>query len=172
MNSESLQVALRLGLVLLSATVIQRGLLSEVLIAGVALDLLMALAVGAGMALGADRGAVVGFCCGVLFDLLVVTPLGLSAFTFCLAGYATGRLYGPTVRPSRLLTALLVAGVSAVAVALYAILAEVMGHGGALSTRLVLVIMVVSAGNMVFSPLTTRAARWAWPTSADLRVMR
>ncbi len=173
MRSESLQVVLRLAVVLASAAVIQRGLFTEVQFAGVSVDALMALAIGAGMALGADRGAVVGFVAGLVFDLMVVTPLGLSALTYCLVAYAAGRLNGPTVRSSRLLTALLLAGVSAAGVAAYALLAEVIGHEGALSGRLALVVVVVAAGNMILSPLTTRAARWAWPAAADqLRALR
>ncbi len=173
MRSESLQVVLRVAVVLASAAVLQRGLFAEVQFAGVSVDALMALAVGAGISLGADRGAVVGFVAGLVFDLMVVTPLGLSALTYCLVAYACGRLNGPTVSASRLLTAVLLAGVSVLGVVLYAVLAQVMGHEGAISGRLALVALVVAAGNMVLSPLTTRAALWAWPASADqLRALR
>lgn len=158
-----MKVALRLALVLASAAVLQRGLFSHLRPWGVAVDVFLLLAVVAGPALGADRGAVVGFFAGLSLDLLVQTPLGLSALTFCLLGYLGGRLEGTTVRSSPLLRGALVAGLSAGGVLVYALVAAVLGRPQVLSGSLVGVAAVVAVANVLLAPLAGRSLRWAWP---------
>ena len=86
------------------------------------------------MMLGPERGAIVGFFAGLTLDLLVQTPLGLSALVYCLVGYGMGRLQGTVLRANRLWPLVLVAASSAAAIALYAVVAEVFGQSNAIST--------------------------------------
>jgi rod shape-determining protein MreD len=162
------KVALRLALVLASAAVLQRGLFSEVRFWGVAIDAFLLLAVVAGTVVGPDRGAIVGFFSGLALDLLVQTPLGLSALTFCLLGYVGGRLEGSTVRSSPVLRGVLVAGLSAAGVVAYAVVAAVLGQPELLSGRLVVVAAVVAVANVVLAPLARRVLGWAWPDESRL----
>jgi len=159
----------RVGLVLLSAAVLQRGVLSQVRLAGVSVDVFLLLAVGAGIAAGPERGAVIGFISGLTLDLLVATPLGLSALVYCLAAYLTGRFHGTTVRSSRWLTAGLVAVASAAAVGGYALLAELLGQEGAVGPRLPVLLVVLPVVNALLTPPVLRVLRWAVRDERDLR---
>ena len=91
---------LRIGLILVVAILVQSALGSDLRVSGVAPDLMVVVAICAGLAGGAEAGAWVGFLAGLLADLfLTSTPLGLSALTYCLIGAAVGALrtgYCPT----------------------------------------------------------------------------
>jgi rod shape-determining protein MreD len=164
-----MRVVVRVALVLLSAAVLQRGLFSEVRIAGVAIDVFLLLAVAAGIAVGPERGAVIGFFAGLTLDLMVQTPLGLSALVYCLAGYLTGRLYGTTVRSSRWLSAGLVILATASALLAYAIVGELFGLDSAVSSSLPVIVVVLCVVNALLAPLALRVVRWAVPDEDSLR---
>ena len=66
------------GLVLLA---LQTTLFTDVRPAGVVLQVVLAFAAAAGVAGGPERGMLVGFVMGVMFDLGTGTPLGSSAIT-------------------------------------------------------------------------------------------
>ena len=87
---------------LLIAAVLERGSFSQLRIDGAAADLLLLMAIAAGMVGGPDDGAVVGFFAGLLLDLLVQAPLGLDALVYCLIGYLVGLAQGAVVRSTRL----------------------------------------------------------------------
>ncbi len=164
-----MRVALRVAVVLLSAAVLQRGLFSEVRILGVAIDVFLLIAVAAGIAVGPERGAVIGFFAGLSLDLMVQTPLGLSALVYCLTGYLTGRLYGTTVRSSRWLSIGLVVLATAAAVGAYALVAELFGQDGAISPDLPTIVAVLCVANALLAPLAIRVVRWAAPDEDSLR---
>jgi rod shape-determining protein MreD len=110
-------IGVRLGAVLLSALVLQASVLSELRVADVSIDLLLALAIAAGLTGGPDRGAVVGFVAGLLTDLLVQTPFGLAALSYAATGYVAGLLNEAVVRSARLLSVLIAIGAGAFGVA-------------------------------------------------------
>jgi rod shape-determining protein MreD len=159
----------RIALVLFSAAVLQRGLFSQLRIAGVSVDVLLLLAIAGGMILGPERGAIFGFFAGLTLDLLVQTPLGLSALVYCLVGFGTGRLQGTVLRANRVWPLALVAVTSAAAVALYAVVAEVLGQANAISAELPTIMLVVAVANAILYPLARRVVAWAWPVEPSLR---
>jgi rod shape-determining protein MreD len=159
----------RITLVLFSAAVLQRGLFSQLRVAGVSLDVFLLIAIAAGMMLGPERGAILGFFAGLTLDLLVQTPLGLSALVYCLVGYGMGRLQGTVLRANRLWPLVLVAASSAAAIALYAVVAEVLGQSNAISAHLPVTMLVVAIGNAILYPLARRVVRWSWPVEPSLR---
>ena len=154
--------AARITFVLFSAAVLQRGLFSQLRVAGVSVDVFLLIAIAAGMMLGPERGAILGFFAGLTLDLLVQTPLGLSALVYCLVGYGMGRLQGTVLRANRLWPLVLVAASSAAAVALYAVVAEVLGQSNAISPHLPVTMLVVAIGNAILY-------RWSWPVEPSLR---
>ncbi len=84
---------LRLAAVLVVALILQTTLVPDLRILGVCADLMLLCTVCAALIGGPELGALVGFSSGLLADLfLATTPLGLSALTFCLVGYAIGSL--------------------------------------------------------------------------------
>jgi rod shape-determining protein MreD len=82
----------RVTLVLVVAAVLQAGLVSWLNVGGYVPDLLLLMAIAGGAVLGPDRGALVGFACGLLTDLMVTTPFGMWALVGCLCGAIAGSL--------------------------------------------------------------------------------
>jgi rod shape-determining protein MreD len=84
---------LRLAVLLLAGIVVQTSVGSDLRVDGVAPDLMLLLAICAGLFGGSRQGVLVGFASGLLSDLWMTdTPLGLAALTFCLVGYGVGAL--------------------------------------------------------------------------------
>ena len=82
---------MRLGVVFLLALLVQLTVFVDVRIAGVAPELLALVAVTAGFFVGPERGPVIGFAAGLLWDVYLPTPLGVSAITFAVVAFATDR---------------------------------------------------------------------------------
>ena len=151
----------RVALVVISAAILQRGLAAQVRPFGVAPDLLLLVAVAAGIAAGPDRGAITGFFSGLALDLLLQGPLGLAALSFCLVGYFTGRYEGLVTRASRWVVMLTAFVASALGEALYVALGQLVGQANMLSSRLWLIILVTATVNGLLAPLAVRVLRWA-----------
>jgi rod shape-determining protein MreD len=94
----------------------QIGVVSEVPVFGVSVDLSPLLVAFAGLLCGSMLGALTGFAVGLLVDLALVQTLGVSSLIFTLIGYWSGRLR-ELRDPQAALTPLLV-GASASAVSL------------------------------------------------------
>jgi rod shape-determining protein MreD len=151
----------RVGLVLITAAVLEQGLLSVVRIDGVAADVLLLVAVSAGIVGGSDLGALVGFFAGLTLDLLVPAPMGLGALSYCLAGYAVGVLHGSSVRTARWQAPVLALAGSALGVVIYVLASRMVGRTGLFNAHLITVVAVVSIVNALLAPLSTRLMRWA-----------
>ncbi len=157
----------RVALVIISAAVLQRGVFSQVTVAGVQGDILLLLALAAGIALGPERGAIIGFVAGLTFDLFVYSPFGLRALVFCLVGFVAGRYQTSVTRSSRWRLMFTVFVGSVLGVTALALVGWVLGVRNMLNERLVLVALVVAAINAVLAPLAVGALRWAWERPRD-----
>ncbi|HEY7933412.1 MAG TPA: rod shape-determining protein MreD [Solirubrobacteraceae bacterium] len=71
---------------------IQTGVVSEVPVLGVRVDLSPLVVVFVGYLCGATLGAMAGFAVGLLVDLALVQTLGVSSLIFTVIGYGAGRL--------------------------------------------------------------------------------
>jgi rod shape-determining protein MreD len=71
---------------------IQTGVVSEVPVFGVRVDLSPLVVAFIGFLCGAEIGAIVGFAVGLLVDLTLVQTLGVTSLVFTVIGYWTGRL--------------------------------------------------------------------------------
>ena len=161
------KIVLRVGLVIISAAVLQRGLFSQLPIFGVQADILLLLALAGGIALGPDRGAIIGFIAGLTFDLFLYSPLGLRALVFCLVGFVAGRYQSSVTRSSRWRLMGTVFVGSALGTSALALVGWVMGARNMLTDRLALIVLVVSAINALLAPLAVGALRWAWEQPRD-----
>jgi rod shape-determining protein MreD len=160
---------LRVAVVLFTATVLQIGLLSDLRIAGVSADLLLALTVAAGLTGGPNSGAAVGFTAGLIFDLFLTTPLGLSAFAYCLTGYLVGLVENALVRTAWWISILFTIGGVAFGTTLYVMLGELLGQAQLFTEDFPKVLIIVSLYSAVFAPLCVWAMGWALGKSKSPR---
>jgi rod shape-determining protein MreD len=127
MNGASASGALPLRLAALAVVVVfvQIGVVSEVPVFGVVIDVSPLVVAFVGLLCGSTTGATVGFAIGLLVDLLLVQTLGLTSLIFTVIGYSTGRLR-ELRDPQATLTPLLVGSAAAAAAAVGYSLVEFM----------------------------------------------
>jgi len=164
-----MKAVVRVAIVLVTVTVLELGLASQLRIDGAAADLLLLVAIAGGMVGGPDDGAIVGFFAGLSLDLLVQTPLGLGALVYCITGYLVGLAQGAVVRTSRLQPVVLAAAASVFGVGLYVLVSMVVGRSGLIDQHLLVVMAVVAGVNAVLIPLANRAMRWALGERSNIR---
>jgi rod shape-determining protein MreD len=152
----------RLPLVVLTAMLVHTAVLTQVRIFGVMPDLMLLLAVSAGLEAGPAAGGITGFACGMVADLFLPTPLGLSALVFSLTGYVTGVTKGGLLRATWWFPLVTVFAASSVGMALFAVAGTVLGEAELLNGHLVAVMVVVGITNALLSPMILRLARWAF----------
>ena len=75
---------LRLPIMMLVALLLQTTVLNRLRLFGVMPDFMLLVAGAGGITAGPTRGAALGFSSGMLIDLFLPTPLGLSALVFTL----------------------------------------------------------------------------------------
>jgi rod shape-determining protein MreD len=96
----------------------------------VAPDLMMLMAVCAGLAGGPEQGAVVGFAAGFMSDLfLQSTPLGLSALAAALTGFAVGWARVNLFRPNAAMTPLVAGAGTGFGVVVFVVIGYLVGQG-------------------------------------------
>ena len=164
------KIVFRVGLVVLSAAVLQRGLFSQLRVAHVAADVFLLLAVVGGLTCGPDRGAVMGFVSGLALDLLLQSPLGLTAMTYCVVGFVCGRYQLSVTRSSRARLMLSTGIASSLGCGLLVLVGWVLGQHNMLTERLPVVLLVVGVANALLAPIAKRVIQWAWdqPTPRTL----
>ena len=98
---------IRLGLVIVVCVVLQTTLFTHLRIDGVGPDVGLVAVLAVAYEDGADTGAIFGFLMGLAIDLFLTTPLGLSALSFAVTGYAVGVFQAGVVRTTPWLAPLL-----------------------------------------------------------------
>jgi rod shape-determining protein MreD len=147
----------RVALCVFVAWVLQVGLFAELPVAGARADVMIVLGIAAGFVGGPDRGAIVGFAAGLAIDLVLPTPLGLSAAVYTVVGYLAGRVSGTMPRSSWWLPAMTCSVGSAVGVVLYALVGVATLSGPPLTA----IVAVTAVVNAVLGPAAVRAMRWS-----------
>lgn len=143
------------------AVVLQTSLVASLPVSGARGDVVLLAVVCAAMAGGPARGALVGFCAGLTFDLLTTTPLGLSAFVGTVVGYAVGTFAASAMASIRWSATIGVLAGSAGGVVLFALTGQMVGQQTFSGPSLATIVVVVTAINIVLSPLALWAMRWA-----------
>lgn len=124
-------------------------------------DLMLLVPIAFGLAGGSERGAAMGFVSGLLADLFVGTPFGLSALVYTLIGFGVGMSEGDRLGGGWWVTPLTGTVASAAGVLLYAGLGAAVGEGHMLHDQLATVIIVVAVVNGLLTAPAVRVARWA-----------
>lgn len=138
MSGQNVSSGLIVRLTALSVAVVffQIGVVSEVPVFGVTVDLSTLLVAFIGLLCGSMVGAASGFAIGLLVDLALVQTLGLTSLVFTLVGYWCGRLR-ELRDPQAALTPLLVgAGASACALVGYSVMEFMLGVDAPVSLQL------------------------------------
>ncbi len=150
----------RLLIIAFLALPVQTTFFADVKYSGVAVQLMLCLAVSAGVIGGSENGALAGFIFGLMFDLVLSSPLGLLALVYGLAGWVAGAVYSRTVSNPWWLNLIAVGFVSALATLAQPILANWVGVEGGISLQLIKIVIIVSVANMVLSFATLPLIRW------------
>jgi len=155
-------VLFRVGLVLISTLVLQLALFSELRINGVAAQLLLAASVSAGLTGGPDRGSAFGFAAGLLIDLYLPTPFGLSAAAYALAAGVIGLARDSVIERSPLTLLGFPAMGTAIGLVAFVLGAVALGfsevHTGSTGRILITVVLMNAIAGVVLVPVT----RWMW----------
>jgi rod shape-determining protein MreD len=155
------KTVVRYGLLIVTAAILQRGVLSQIRIDSAMPDALLVLAVAAGIVGGTDRGATVGFFSGLALDLMVTTPFGLAAISYLAAGVVAGFLESAMVRSARWLTMAIAAVSALVGVGVFALFGTLLGRSDLIDGQLVSVAVVVAVSTAILALPAVRACRWA-----------
>ena len=145
---------------LLLGLTIQSAFVAEMEVFGAHGEVLLLVPIVAGLTAGPERGAVAGFAAGIAVDLLVQTPFGLTALTYCLVGYGVGALQSGVLRASWWLPVVSAVAGSAVGTVLFAVTVSVIGDVDAVNGDLPGIVLAVAAWNVVLMLPALRIARW------------
>ena len=159
----------RLGIVFVVALVIQLTVFVDVRIFDVAPELLALVAVVAAFFVGPERGPVIAFVAGLLWDVYLPTPLGVSAVVFAVVAYVVATLNEGLFHDTRTQLIGVVAVGSAASVIGYALLGAIVGEGGLISADLIVIALVVGASNAVLAPIAAPIMAWALAAEVDRR---
>jgi len=145
------------GLIFLA---LQRAVFAEYRLKGVALQVVLALVAAAGAGGGPERGALAGFVLGMMYDLGVGTPLGLTALAYGLAGLVAGYVILITPDPQWWFAMIFVALGAAVGEVAIAVTKLLIGEEGWVDASLFKVVPIVAAFAALLSPVLVPVGRW------------
>lgn len=160
-------LGLRIAALALVVAFIQIGVLSEVTILGVNIELAPLLAAFIGLLCGSLPGAVAGFAIGLLMDLALVQTMGITSLLLTLVGFWAGRLR--EIRDPQGALVPLAVGACAAAVAFvgYAIIEFLLGVDAPVSLQLLhdilLGILVDAIVALPFFLIVRRALQGSMP---------
>jgi rod shape-determining protein MreD len=112
---------------------------------------------------GADSGAIFGFVMGIAIDLFLTTPLGLSALSFAVTGYAVGVFQAGVVRTTPWLAPILGGIGGFVGGLVFLTAGALVGQSGFLSFESLKIVVISAVLDAIIAPLVfpivRRAAR-------------
>lgn len=126
--SELIPVPVRVGLVIVAALILQLSVVNRIGLFGVSGDLMVVVAVAAGYHAGPERGAIIGFASGLAADLLIATPMGLTALVLTGVGYVSGLVATNLIRESRLMVVFLATVMAPVSVGAWILIGALLGQ--------------------------------------------
>lgn len=149
----------RFVVVLIFGVIAQTSLLDS--FGAVRADVMLLLAICFGLQGGPERGALLGFLTGVVTDLFLQTPLGLSALTFTVVAFTVGSMQTAILRNAFWIVPVTAVVGSAAGVGLYALLGAMVGQTHFIQPALGWTIVAVGALNGLASLFIAPIVRWA-----------
>jgi rod shape-determining protein MreD len=169
MSPSSIQGALPMRIAALSIAVvfIQIGVLSEVTVFGVNIELAPLLAAFIGLLCGSIPGAAAGFAIGLLIDLALVQTMGITSLLLTLVGFWAGRLREIRDPQGALVPVIVGAAAAGAAFVGYALIEFLLGVDAPVSLQLlrdiVLGVVVDSIVALPFFLIVRRALQGSMP---------
>jgi rod shape-determining protein MreD len=151
----------RVPLVVFTALLLQVTVLTRLRLFGVVPDLMLLIAVAAGITGGPARGAIIGFVSGMAIDIFLETPLGLSALVFSLVGYTVGAVETGILRAAWWIPVATAFGACMAGEALFALAAQVVGRPDLLTARLGVVVIIVGITSAILALPVVRVVGWS-----------
>lgn len=152
----------KLALAIVVGVVLQMTLFSAGLrVFGVTPDVELVLTVAVAYYLGPERGAVFGFVAGLVIDLFLNTPFGLSALSFALVGYGIGVVQSGLVRAPRWVAPIMGVLGGLAGGALFVGIGALAGQEALLALRSVKVVLIASVCDALLAVVAFPIARWA-----------
>jgi rod shape-determining protein MreD len=158
--------------VIVTAILLQSTVFSQLRLLGVRPELLYLVTILIALQEGPNQGAIVGFSCGLAQDMLLDQPMGITALTLTLLGYAVGMARQYIVSPSPLVPTIVVAISTALGVAFYEIVTFLLGQFEAGFTYAVKVALLTALYNAVLTPILAPLLRRIVEGSRPRRVVR
>jgi rod shape-determining protein MreD len=152
---------LRVALVIFIVLMVQQTIMLALRIDGAHPDLLWLLPITAALLDGPETGAIVGFWSGLVFDLVLPTPFGLSALVGTVLGYAVGSLTTAADPRATWLKPVAAAAGSVGADMLFAVLGAILGQGEMVKVNFLSLILVVGVSSALLVLPVSRLMRWA-----------
>ena len=156
----------RIGLVMALFVTVQQTLVLDLRVGGVHPDIMILLPIVAGIVGGPSRGASMGFWAGLVADLFLPTPFGLSALVGCMVGFAVGAATLALDRTAVWLPPFAALAGSALYEVIYAVLGSVLGQPQMLHADVAQIVLLVSLVNAVLALPALRLVAWALPEAS------
>jgi rod shape-determining protein MreD len=162
----------RVAAVIVVTVIVQVGIVNGLVIEGAHPDLFLLVAIVAGLTAGPQRGAVIAFTVGLVADLFVLTPFGLSSLVYVLVAFTVGAaasLPGGRAPYSFRMVMAAVGGI--VGVLLFSGIGALIGQPHLPSHQLISVVAVVAIANAILAIPAASMMSWAvnvGPASREL----
>ena len=152
---------IRLAFVVVGCVVLQTTLFTHMRVDDVAPDIGLVAVLAVAYEDGPENGAIFGFVMGLAIDLFLTTPLGLSAVSFAITGYAVGVFQSAIVRTTPWLAPLL-GGIGGFFGGLvFLTVGAIVGQPGYLSFESLKVVVIAALYDALIAPLVFPVARRA-----------
>jgi rod shape-determining protein MreD len=152
---------LRLAFVVLGVVVLQTTLFTHLRVFDVAPDVGLVAVLAVAYDHGPETGALFGFVMGLVMDMFLTTPAGLSALAWGLTGYAVGAVQSAMIR-STPRAAPVVGGIGGLVGGLvFVTVGAAVGEPGFLSVHGVKIVVVAAVLDALVAPLVFPLARAA-----------
>jgi len=148
---------------------VQSSMVDALRIHGVHPDLVWLLPITAALLDGPETGAIVGFWSGLAFDLVLPTPLGLSALVGCVLGYSVGAATAAVDSRAAWLKPVAALMGSVGADMIFAALGAVLGQQQMVQVNFLSLFFVVALSSVVFVLPVNRLMRWALASEGNRR---
>jgi rod shape-determining protein MreD len=156
----------RVALVIFLFVTVQQTVMLDLRIGGIHPDIMLLLPIAAGIVGGPGRGASMGFTSGLVADLFLPTPFGLSALVGTVLGFAVGAATLALDRSASWLPPVAALLGSAAYEVVYGLLGSVLGQPQMLHVQLVRIVVLVSLTNAVLAIPAVRLVNWSLPAAS------